>query len=488
MINALSNQVKKKVVIIAAFLIGILLIVYFYWNKETNPQEIAIAHHIPKTNGIVGTINIGAIEEIIKSELFNNPMEMLSFHNKLGDQQFIGDLVLSIINGGVDEHQKLVFSIGKDSSDVSFLLMRINNAEQLKTAFNEQLSQYQNIKIDVANSSFGNYYPQQKLGIVLNEHFVLIASIGEPKVSQLWTKVVEKKECYKAGNTNISTLIDSPDHISLWVSKNGLKTPYLTGNNELFSYINFLKGKLEVTTTIVSSNTYFPKQITNSYSCDTCALELSVNMESTGSLPQLFGVELNQQIDSVFDILNIDYPQILDVCNGQLNCVVIGEGVQKETFVSYEFDDDFNKVKREKVVLTPVIDYMLSLGSNDKGLYNRLKQKGIIKQNNGAELFTNPVAKCYVGANNKYLQLVSNPAFLTKSAKENALNYSFIFKSDLDQLMPLLSPKDSSYSDVFKSIKCTGTQQDSLIEFKIEFTNKDASKNTLFDVANVFFR
>lgn len=479
---------KKKVVIIAVSLIGVLFIVYFYWNREVANQEIAIAHHIPKTNGVVGTINIGAIKEIIQSELFSRPMEMLSFHNKLGDQQFIGDLVLSIINGGVDEQQKMVFSMGKDSSDVSFLLMRTNNAEQLKTAFNEQLSQYQNIKIDVANSSFGNYYIQQKIGIVINEHFVLIASLDEQNVSQLWTEVVAQKECYEAGNTNISALIESPDHISVWVAKDGLKRHYLKGNNVLFFHVNFLKGKLELTTTIATANTYFQQHVANAYPCDTCALELSVNMDNTGSLPQLFGVELNQKIDSVFDILNIDYPQILDVCNGQLNCVVIGEGVQKETFVSYEFDDDFNKVKREKVVLTPVIDYMLSLGSDNKGLYNRLKQKGIIKQNNDAELFTNPVSKCYVGANNEHLQLVSNLAFLTKSANENTLNYGFIFRSDLDQLIPLLSPKDSSYSEVFKSIQCTGTQQDSLIEFKIEFTNKDASKNTLFDVANVCFR
>ncbi len=477
---------KKSYFIITFLVLVAMLAIYFFWNnkKVAVGLEPAVYKHVLKSSDIVGTVNYNEIEDIVQSAIFSNPFELIALQNQLGEQDFVGDLLLALLEGGINKNHKMVFA-AENTSKSGYLLMELRDTKKFKKNLKVQLSGYKSITLKTAKGAIGSYYLDQKVGIIIQEELALIVCGKEEVVVKLSGEILDRKECYGTGSSAITKLKKSNDHISVWLKKDALISECITSNSEGFVYVNFLNGELRVNGSFSAETNYFTDKNVMVYDCDTCAISLNMNMKNNAKVLDYIGPLLHQKADSVFQLLNIDYKQLVKHNNGKINAVLIGNGVQKESIITYEFDDNFNKVKKEEIRLIPITDFLVEMGTEHQKMYGWLKEKKVIKYQGGLELFTNPVGKCYVNVVENGLLLAPNIELFGKYPKIERDSLGFNLRANFDGLNALFSNDKYDLGAKFSMLNCNATQRDSVISFQVNLQTKNASKNALFDVVNV---
>lgn len=476
---------KKTLIIVVLVFVGSFSVTYFLLKKDKPTSAFNIENYIPISNhGVVGAINYEAIESIVQKEMFRNPLELMDMKNNFKGNEFIGHLISSLIRGGIDKEQKIIFSLPHDYKKGSFVLIAIEDSARINESLTKQLGAYSSVKLNVEQTAFSNYYPKEQIGLVLNEHFLLIAFEDEKETAALWDGIINQTNCYSSEFKGIDSIINNEHHISLWTDKTSMISSIVSASepkldNEWFTHLDFLDGKLVVSASMLTDSTYFPNEITPSYTTDSSALSFHINMKNISDLTNNLDKSVSLKIDSIAELFNINYSEVLGLSNGKLDLNIIGKGIREDKIITYEFDDDFNKVKREKVITSPIVNFVMSIGNSNEQMYQYFKDHGVIKVNKGEEIFTNPIGKCYTQTSNTELVLVSNKELSIEKSKVDSSG--FYFYADMDRIRLLLK-KENKQLEVFESLLIKGNQNDKTITFKLELSSKNASKNILFDM------
>ena len=470
----------KKRALIIVFLLVALIAFYFIWDGKGEKKPTTLYEHIPNTNSIIGTFDYEGLARIVQTEMFRNPMELLRMRNSSWGKSFLGNLTKTLLKGGVDKQQQFIFSINQDTTQVSFLMLPVQDDKEIIAALQEDLSNY--LQVTVQDGVAKAYNDKDRIGLVLNSDLLIVAKGHQKQVDQLWEQITTQQGCYASDDEYMMSLINNTHHLSVWIPENTLTTPFNEGNNNTMVYVDFLDGQLNIASRVVVDATYFTNtSSSNTYACDTCALTFHLNMKNTSDLQQFFGDSLATKVDSICQLFHIDYTQITNSFNGKLDAFIVGKEIEQNTIVTYEFDGDFNKVKREEVITTPMISFLLSYGVKKEGLYADLKRQGVVKRVNGKELFTNPIGKCYVYNNDQQLVFTTKEELASKKREKEVVDYGLVLNADVAKLIPLFNVKEPAPFNFAKSVKCEGKQQDSLIHFNVEVITGNPKRNALFD-------
>lgn len=477
---------KKTLIILVLVFLGSFSLTYLLLKKDKTPL-INIANHIPiSNNGIVGAVNYSAIEGIVQTEMFRNPLALLDMKNEYEGNQFASDLLISLVQGGIDKDQKIIFSIADKIEEGSFLLFVVDDYNRIKKKLKERLVDYPQNKINFSEGTFGAYYTKENIEVVLDKNFLLIASGEEKEIATLWGSISLKANCYAENTAGIDSLLNNEHHISIWTDKTSLISSLSNTKrfyNEWLTHVDFLDGKLTVLATMLTDSTYFSKEEAHSYDIDSSALSFHLNMKNINEIPNTFNSAVNLQIDSIAQLFNINYAEVLELSNGEIDLNVLGKGIREDKIITYEFDDDFSKVKREKVITSPIVNFVMSIGDSNERLYKYLKENGVIKLNEGEEVFTNPIGKCYAQASNSELLLLSNKELSIEKSKIDS-NGLYLF-ADFNKLNSLITKKSRMQLDMIQSLECIGNQKKSLVIININLSSKNPEKNILFDLITV---
>jgi hypothetical protein len=255
--------------------------------------------------------------------------------------------------------------------------------------------------------------------------------------------------------------------------------------NKSFSYIKFYDGEL-----IVDTEIEFKKG----------SLADSIFAQKKNSVKTIlpdesntFTASLNISTEPFFRFLeqfssvkfNKDKIPLLKAWNGSASLALNPSQTVENEFISYEFDDDFNKVEIRKVAEEKVTDLQANLGINKAVLSKVLSDGKIYKEGKDTLLFKGAgfVVKgqgesflCY----NKHL---GRPKLIDKSN-----DASLTFWLDYKKFLPILSDynvrTDSLWLNRFEieNIELEANKNKNLqVNLKVLFKNKD--KNAFFNIA-----
>ena len=85
------------------------------------------------------------------------------------------------------------------------------------------------------------------------------------------------------------------------------------------------------------------------------------------------------QNNSFLQKSNLNITPISNFINGYFSLAINGKTMQKDTIVSYSYDDNFNKVEEKKVQEKEAPKMYLNLGTQKEGFQNYLQTKGAIE-------------------------------------------------------------------------------------------------------------
>ncbi len=131
---------------------------------------------------------------------------------------------------------------------------------------------------------------------------------------------------------------------------------------------------------------------------------------------------------SFFKKNNIDVKTILDRTNGFFSLEVNGSTMQKDTIITYEYDDNFDKVATKTLQEKIVPKMLIHLGAEDKSLNTYLKAQGAIENN---ILTAMPYYTFYTKEDllNTYFSTSNKSITTTKKVNPNFLSFKINFKA-----------------------------------------------------------
>ncbi len=252
-----------------------------------------------------------------------------------------------------------------------------------------------------------------------------------------------------------------------------------------FSYIKFYDGELVINTEIelkkgslidsVFAGMKNPVKTIQYDDSTSFTVSLSVNTEPFFQfLEQFSTVKFNR----------IKIP-LLKAWNGGASIALNQSQLIENAFVSYEFDDDFNKVEVKKVTKEKVHDFQVNLGVDKAELEKVFSQNKIYKEGNDTLLFkgANFILKENGGGFLCYNKHLVKPQ-LAKDQKDASLNIWLNYDSFLRSLSDFGIKTDTVWLNKFEidNIELEADKNENLkLNLKVLFKNKD--KNAFFNVA-----
>ncbi|WBX73478.1 hypothetical protein PG913_11670 [Tenacibaculum pacificus] len=181
--------------------------------------------------------------------------------------------------------------------------------------------------------------------------------------------------------------------------------------------------------------------------------------------------------DNFEKLTNVSLDSIQTHWNGDFNVKLASFIYKKDTILTYEYDDDFNKIATTTIQKTIVPDLNISLGGSY--IFTYLSSKKAIKNINGEKiLVVNPLFKTYADKNSKELFLYSKKAVHANYYKNNQhVNNKFSLFFDVEEY--LKTQEDSliisnDYLTGIKNVKAVITKNNK-VDFKVVFKNTPQS-------------
>ncbi|QLG45433.1 hypothetical protein [Costertonia aggregata] len=240
------------------------------------------------------------------------------------------------------------------------------------------------------------------------------------------------------------------------------------------STINFEDGKALLNGTVSSKND-FPN-------------EVSLQMLPNASLSFYFNADFhNQELKerlvqnlgsyTFFEKHNLNVSEILNRTNGFFSLELNGKTTQIDTIVSYEYDDNFEKVARRTVQEKEVPKIHFNLGSADKSLRKYLRGANAVDSDNIFTLF--PLYQLYVKEAGLY---TSFDTFTGMLPVEKQVSSNFLdCKIDFEKLQKDLNlPQTEQFFSLLESMRVRAWQKNTgTIDLEGYLTGKNTEINML---------
>ncbi len=440
---------KKRLGFIFLGILILLSVLYFLRYKRT----LVFEDKLPKSVTEVIHINLRRIEHHILADVIRHPLKYLDFKlpEKKKDSAILKKTI-TIPRNLFFYTNELAFKNGWFSS-----LLKVKNKIKLEQYLIKE-GFVQSIDDTITLFNKGNI-----LLAIEDERLLVVYRKNKEAVTLAVLKTIFDEVHFLSDQTDLlKSIVNSKSDMSYaTTTKDFLEANFKNGMLEILGRLHaglFLSADHEVFSD--RSTAYIATKINKEHRFFTSFITKN-NSDKFNQLTKL-------SIDSIVDMWD---------GNIAINLKSIDKKI--DTIVTYEYDDDFNKIEKNSVQVLLLPNVAILLGSQ-ADMYAYFQNNRAVQIIENDTLFTSfPFYKMYARKRNNGLHVFTQKEFDTSSAKEE----QFKLKAHLDidsylerPLVFSLNPIKNDYFQLLKNVSATITTDD---EVSIQVRMKDNNRNFL---------
>jgi len=438
---------KKR---LAFFFLGILIlfsVIYLFRYK----RALVFEGMVPNSATEIIHVNLRQIEHHVLTDAIKNPLKYIDF--KFSEEKK-GSLIL-----------KKTISIPRNiffyTNDRKFKDIWISSFIKVKKK--KELSDYL-IRDGFVKSNDEGIMLFRKLNLVLaikgKRLVVAFKTDNHAAISSVVNEIFEEESFLSETSDVLNAIMTAKNDIS-----------YATLAND-FVEANFKNGLLEVLGTFSSDLFFASKQ--GDFSKNSQGY-ISAKINKQHKLFQRLITEGNSRKFNDFTKLSID--SIMSKWNGSFAFNLKSINSEIDTIVTYDYDDDFNKIEKVAVqeLTVPAIDFSLNADTN---LFGYLLKENAIQIIDSDTLFTSiPLYKLYANSTTTTLNISSQKYFSGFLVKENKMKLNAHFNIEKYMQKPLefsFLPTKNKYLQLIKDTSIMYATDDKL---SVKVVLKNSERN-----------
>ncbi|WP_269224475.1 hypothetical protein [Flavobacterium sp. IMCC34518] len=443
------KSIFSKIVILLIVL-GSMTI--FYWYGY--PKEFD-AKYIPKNADGIVMIDVKNIRNCFMYSYLKNPSKW--FHNK--NEKGINE-TFSFSNSGIKTPNYLaLFHLENQSLTQWYSVLKIEN----ETAFESAILKGKFSKLKLKNGLSCYHSSAMEILILKHSNQILISNLSEKQKAigiQTAEELFLKKQFLNS--EKIAKTIDTPNAITIWIKKNSFLEEDGILNITLEGQKIIAEGQLKL-------DSKYKKQT-----------RFSQNPDALMSLGFDFGMIQNQKIitgnsDKIKKTMGFNLDSILAYKPSKTELFIYPMMEKKVSAISYDYDDDFNLVKKITVHTNREPSFYFSIQSkNSQKVYNYLKTQKTIDNHSVFLNFPLATTKAYV--KNNTLAFEANPSKQSiLKASEPKIGYLLLnFKKLESKDWKSIIGKNKNFELLksFEHFEINLKQENNLGHFQAELTTK----------------
>ena len=280
----------------------------------------------------------------------------------------------------------------------------------------------------------------------------------EATISAVASEIFEEKKFLSEASNVLKSIVNSKSDIS-----------YATVTDD-FVEANFKNGLFEVLGTLIS-DVFLTVKIGDFSKNSLGHISTKINKEH--KLFKALIAEENSRKFNNFSKLSID--SIISKWSGSFAFNFKSINSKTDTIITYDYDDDFNKIEKIAVqeLTVPELDFSFDTDSN---LFGYLSNKNAIQVIEGDTVFTSiPLYKLYAGTTATTLIITTQKDFSGFPIKENKIKLSAYFNIEKYMQKPLefsFLPTKNSYLQLLKETSIMYTA-DNKLSVKLMLKNSE---------------
>ncbi len=434
---------SKKIRLAAIILLLLVFFMAYLQLRQYNSYRTPI-HNQAKA---IIKINVDGIYKTLALDFITHPF----YYLKKGEE---GKASKSEKDNGIEIPANIfLYNVSTKSAGTFFCSLPITDIAVFKRFIIEKLhiSSFKKINDDIA---VGTSIDQKLTIAYTTDNMAIAYSIKKEDVFDILTDILSHKSVLATSDIKIKKLKQANDHID-----------YLS-NNDVGS-MNFKDGKISLSAEF-TSDSFLPigEKITHR------------SFPAESILKMWLNAPIDKQIENtVFKIKNYTFQtdSLLKNYKGYLDIELLNTVTQTDSVITYDYNDDFEKVEKLGAVKVEVPEITISLKSKPEALLNHLKNKNTIKPDNTVNKDLFPLYTIYSSKNADYLHFSTKKGDTRNSIQENS-NYFFFLEINLDKIrsqnqFPLLNSYISNTSLLTATAKKIKPKT-ILVESSIDLKNK----------------
>lgn len=414
----------KKVVFTVLIIVGVLFTVgYFRYNPTVN-----IANTIPAYADVVVRVNLRKIEYKILKDVVKHPFLYFSSSKKTTKTN-ISKSKISLLDAIDIPTDVFCYTNHNNLKNIWISsVIKIDDKQKL-LAFLEQekfiKKQYSSSVTLFTRNNFSC--------IVQNNELKLLYSFNKEKdITHILDFILKKNSYLLEKNKVIDYLKNTGNLIAIATKKDG------------FIELGITKNKLFFLGNLNNDIGFFLPYKAQRNIKSLAHISAKINKEL------LFSFVKNEQKNKVKKLTTLSLDSIKKHWNGEVDAVITSFINQKDTIVTYEYDDDFNKVVKTTIQATIKPDLKVKFGGSN--FFNYLYNKQAIKYvANDSLLVVNPLFKTYVKNRPNELVLYSNKEKSAHFMSDNQHKFSFSF--DVENYLKSSKNTSITFNKYLQSVK-----------------------------------
>jgi hypothetical protein len=477
------------VIIIATITLIIVAIIVLYFNKDKEN----VLNKVPGDAKSILVINASALSKKL-------------FIDDLGKEQksrtsilkFIPDSIADIDfkKSGISFTDKIVFYTLEDSSEISInFILKIEDNSSFKT-FIEELGQKLNFSVEKGDNVKTAFIQSLQLLLVWDENYLSGTRIKE----KMDKKIISLKNTLKIdpkqsilSDHEFSSLLNS--NFDLLFYSKPYKNCYFTKLNStisdiesISSHILFVDGEVDVKIKIKPKigsllDKVFNTSPTNLKTIekeDSCIANILLNVE-----PSAFNNLIKLYSSTIFNQKIIPF---YEAWNGTASINLNGIKSIKNEYITYDYDDDFNKIEVKKIRINKIPDIKVNIGINSPTFDSIIRTNKPIKSGNDSLL--------YAGSNYLYRKNVDNLLIYSlqdqyPDLKNGQTNSKLDLELDYQRFIKFLTafdlqPKNFDLNKIKLSNMILKVEKSETIDISTKLLFNDKEKNAFFAILESF--
>lgn len=435
------------------FIVFVIVIVVLYVGRYKQTQ--VFENRVPANVSKVVNVNLRQIENHLLFDLLSNPITYLKPRKR---KDSIKKPSTSLTKG-LSIPRNILFYTNSDELKNNWFssIVEVNDKEKLsRFLLNEKFA-----KITDNNTVFYN-----KANLVLairNEELIIALKVNKTAdIRLLLNSLFDVKDYLSERSTILNKLIRSKSDIGFSSSDDSLEA-------------NFNKGVFELQG-IISSDLFITNSNQKSNEKGVVAISGRINKNNT-----YFREFLSDKKVKINEITHLSLDSIVNKWNGKFNMNIASVEHKIDTIVSYEYDDDFNKVEIKSTQEKRIPTLGLLLGQEDiSSLSDYFYSKNAIQIIKGDTLFTAvPIYKFLAIDAKENFELHVNRKVNSSTSKLTKSKLNFYFNTEKYIEKPFEIPLKAEQEKFLKLTKTTNLVWAADNQFSLEIVLKDKSRNFL---------
>lgn len=364
------------------------------------------------------------IAGIIGKELFLHPDKMLELKDQLASEDQFDQIFDGLAGAGIKYQDKLIMYLsGEDSTSLTVVtLLGIEERKQFRQFFNENLSEHlkgqaDSIFLDHADLRI---LDSMNLAFAWDENQLaalnFMPTVPHDTVVAQAQRLFDPEFARMTNDSNYRNFIEAPHEIAMWLEiDRGVDPGVVTSNKKPFQAVSLdfhfekgqcrLEGKYHVKEGISLSDLPFRLDVQSRLPDDSSHFFARMALEPNDFV-------LNKEnpmmlkVDSVLRLNNFSTDELLESWTGYLDVEYHGVGTRVNEFVTIDFDDNFNEIRKVRKEEVPYVRFTGSIGVSGRidAVLKKLETKKILSlEGEGYKMLDVLSAPVYIQKTGDYL-------------------------------------------------------------------------------------